>query len=65
VHDATSPSPWVLLVKDGTATRQAVTLGLRGVGSVEILGGLAEGDRVVPAGNAIRAGQRLRPVSDV
>jgi HlyD family secretion protein len=65
VHDATSPSPWVLLVKDGTATRQAVTLGLRGSGSVEILGGLAEGDRVVPAGNAIRAGQRLRPVSDV
>jgi HlyD family secretion protein len=55
----------VLLVKDGTATRQPVTLGLRGVGSVEILGGLAEGDRVVPAGNAIRAGQRLRPVSDV
>jgi HlyD family secretion protein len=65
VHDATSPSPWVLLVKDGTATRQPVTLGLRGVGSVEILGGLAEGDRVVPAGNAIRPGQRLRPVSDV
>jgi HlyD family secretion protein len=65
VRDATGPSPWVLVVKNGTATRQAVTLGLRGVGSVEILGGLAEGDRVVPAGNAIRAGQRVRPVSDV
>jgi len=64
VHDAAGPSPWVLVVKNGKATRQAVKLGLRGEGSAEILDGLAEGDRVVPAGNSIRAGQRLRPMPD-
>jgi HlyD family secretion protein len=64
VHDATGPAPWVLAVKDGRATRQAVRLGLRGEGSVEIVEGLAEGDLIVPAGNAVKAGERVRPVSD-
>jgi len=64
VHDAAGASPWVFLVRDGKATRRAVRLGLRGEGSVEILDGLAEGDLVVHSGNAIRAGERLRPVPD-
>ena len=37
-------------------------LGLRGTGWVEIRSGLKPGDRVVPAGAAIRPGQGLRPV---
>jgi len=60
VRDESGPAPWVLVVRDGRAQRQPVRLGLRGEGSVEIVEGLAEGDAVVPAGSAIKAGQRLR-----
>jgi HlyD family secretion protein len=62
VRDATGASPWVLLVRDGRAMRQRVELGLRGTGWVEVLSGLAPGDRVVPAGAAVKPGGRLRPV---
>jgi HlyD family secretion protein len=63
VHGATGPAPWVLQVKNGRAVRQAVKLGLRGEGTVEILEGLAAGDVVVPTGNPrVKAGQRVRPV---
>ena len=63
VHDATAPSPWVLVVKGGRAHKQAVKLGLRGEGSVEVTEGVAEGDLVVPAAAArISSGSRLRPV---
>jgi HlyD family secretion protein len=61
VRDATGPAPWVLQVKQGSAHRQPVKLGLRGDGSVEILDGLAEGDLVVPSTAPVRAGDRLRP----
>jgi HlyD family secretion protein len=61
VRDATSPSPWVLVVRQGTARRQAVKLGLRGDGAVEVLSGLAEGDFVVPSSmTRIKEGSRLR-----
>ena len=61
VRDASGSSPWVLLVAEGRAVRRGVKLGMRGEGWVEILGGLGEGDRVVPASNPrIKAGQRLR-----
>jgi HlyD family secretion protein len=63
VHDATGPAPWVLVVRRGAAQRQPVKLGLRGEGSVEVLGGLAEGDLVVPTSvSRIKAGSRLRAV---
>ena len=62
VRDASGASPWVLLARDGRAVRTAVKVGMRGEGWVEILGGLGEGDRVVPASNPrIKAGKRLRP----
>ena len=64
VRDAAGVSPWVFLVKDGKATRRAVKLGLRGEGSVEILDGLVEGDRVVPAGAPVGEGRRVRAVPD-
>lgn len=63
VHDLTGPSPWVLVVRRGAARRQAVKLGLRGEGSVEVLEGLADGDLVVPtSATRVKAGSRLRAV---
>jgi HlyD family secretion protein len=63
VHDLTGPSPWVLVVRGGAARRQAVKLGLRGEGSVEVLDGLAEGDLVVPtSATHVKPGSRLRAV---
>jgi HlyD family secretion protein len=63
VHDSTSGSPWVLVVRDGRAREQAVRSGLRTDDQIEILGGLSEGDLVVPVAAGVRAGQRIRPVS--
>lgn len=64
IHDAAGPAPWVLVVRRGSAHKQVVKLGLRGEGSVEIVDGLAEGELVVPAGNGVKPGQRLRPASN-
>ena len=61
VHDLTGAQPWVLLVKDGRAARLAVSLGLRGNGRLEVLAGIAPGDRLVPASNPlVTAGERVR-----
>lgn len=60
VRDPDSGKPWVLVARDGIATRAEVSLGLSGIGRVEILTGLAEGDPVVlPSGGALE-GDRLR-----
>jgi HlyD family secretion protein len=65
VRDADRAEPWVLAVQDGTAVRVPVTLGLRGVGAVEILKGLSEGDTAIlqteksVAGDKVRAGKPL------
>jgi len=60
VRDAEG-SPWVLVVREGRAVRQDVTLGLRGEGMVEIVGGLRDGEAVVPGGAArIKPGMRAR-----
>lgn len=59
VRDTAGPAPWVLVVRKDHAVRQPVKLGLRGEGSVEILDGLAEGEEVVPAASAIKAGQHV------
>lgn len=61
VRDAASDHPTVLKLVNGHVTRQAVTLGLRGGGLVEVASGLAEGDVVVAQGTA-RIGARVRPV---
>lgn len=44
----------------GRASAFAVKLGVRGEGRVEVLGGLAEGDRVVADPTGLQEGQRLR-----
>ncbi len=61
IHDLDSGKPWVMVIRDRHAQKQAVKLGLTGAGQVEVLEGVAAGDRLVPAGNtAIKAGQRVR-----
>lgn len=60
VRDA-STAPWVLVVRDGRAVRQNVTLGIRGSGASEVTGGLKEGDIVLSGAEKISVGSRVRP----
>ena len=54
-------APWVLLVRDGHAVKIPVTLGLRGLGVVQVLTGLTSGDHLVPgAASTVQDGDRLR-----
>lgn len=54
VREADSAKPWVLAVRDGRAQRVAVNVGLAGIGQVEILSGLKEGDQaILPASGAL------------
>jgi HlyD family secretion protein len=62
VRDLAGASPWVLKVAKDRARKQPVTVGLRAITHVEIAAGLAPGDMVVPAGVALREGERVRPV---
>ena len=61
VRDADREAPWVLALQDGRAVRVPVTLGLRGVGAVEIVKGLAEGQQVIPQAEKAAPGDRVRP----
>lgn len=61
LHDASGTTPWVLVLRQGRAVRQPVSLGLRGDEQVEVLSGLHPGEPLVPAALALyRPGQRLR-----
>ena len=60
VRDTDSPAPWVLLLRGDEAVRQPVTVGLRGVGSVEIAEGLNEGDEAIPQTEKALLGDRVR-----
>jgi HlyD family secretion protein len=61
VRELTGAQPWVLMVKDGRSIRQPVKLGLRGDGRLEIVEGVAPGDRLVPASNPlVTTGERVR-----
>ncbi len=66
VRDLDKGEPWVMVVRDGHARKQAVTLGLTGTGQVEVLDGIAVGDRLIPTtgDTAIRIGQRVRTTDD-
>jgi len=64
VRDANSAQPWVLAVDGWRAQRRAVKLGLKGDGRVEVLDGVAPGDRLISASQAtVRSGQRVRAVA--
>jgi HlyD family secretion protein len=60
VFDAASNHPWVLVAAAGHAAKSPVTLGLKGEGRVEILDGVAQGDRLIPAVAGVAPGQRVR-----
>jgi HlyD family secretion protein len=60
VRDAEGTAPWVLVVRDGVAQKAPVTLGLRGVGQVEVTSGVAEGDVLIPATEKAAPGDRVR-----
>ena len=65
VRDPGSASPWVYVVADGHVKKRAVKLGLKGEGVAEILEGLREGERVVPASvERLRDGQAVRTRAD-
>jgi len=63
LHGADTAQPWVLKLVSGHARRQAVRLGLRGTGLVEVLEGLQPGDQLVPPAAGVREGGRLRTAS--
>lgn len=61
VRDASSDTPWVLVLQEGRAARREVRLGLKGEGRVEVVEGLQEGDVVVTSPpRQVRPGQRAR-----
>ena len=53
-------SPWALVVRDGRASRQPVTLGIRGDGRVQVLTGLAPGEWVISPAAEVGPGRRVR-----
>jgi HlyD family secretion protein len=61
VRDVGTERPWVLRLEGDRVVRRGVRIGLRGQDVVEILEGLAEGDRVVPTIEAgVEDGMRVR-----
>jgi len=61
VRDAAGTKPWVMVVADGRAQRRDVKLGMRGgSGQVEVLDGLAPGERVIPATETVHPGRKVR-----
>jgi HlyD family secretion protein len=64
VRDANSAQPWVLAVDGWQARRRAVKLGLKGDGRIEVLEGVAPGDRLISAADGmVRDGQRVRAIA--
>lgn len=60
MHDAARDMPWVLVVENARAVRRVVKLGLNSGGYSEVLTGLREGDRVLPASALISDGEHVR-----
>lgn len=63
IRERGAAQPWVLVVRDGRASRAEVRLGLEGEGVVEIVEGVRSGERVIPSTAPVREGQRVRASS--
>jgi len=57
VHDLYTGAPWVFKVVDGKIQKTAVSLGLKSIGSCEVLTGLVSGDMVVMNSNQTLQGE--------
>ena len=55
-----SSQAWVMAMREGRAQRANVSLGLRGVGTVEVLSGLEEGEQVITPESGAQDGERVR-----
>lgn len=65
VIGAASPDAFVWLIEGERLTKRPVKLGIRGEGALEITAGLREGaEVVVPRGEPLRQGQRVRTEHD-
>ena len=64
VRGTDGDSPYVLVIREGRAESVPVELGLRGVGTVEIAKGLAEGVQVIRPSSQAIAGERVRARSE-
>lgn len=62
VRSADGDSTWVLVVRDARAAELRVKTGLRGVGTIEIVDGLRQGDAVILPTSPAMAGDRVRAV---
>ncbi len=51
---------YALVNRDGRAEKVALTLGLQGIGTTQVVAGLAAGDRVITPSTAVDAGDRVR-----
>ena len=60
MFDATSATPWVLIVADGRASQRRVKIGRAEDGRVEIVDGVKAGDRLIASGAGIAPGERVR-----
>jgi HlyD family secretion protein len=60
VRDASTPTPWVLALRDGRAVKVPVKLGLRGSDRVEIASGVQPGERVIAGSTNVAPGARVR-----
>ena len=63
VFDAAGPHPWVLVATDHHAVKTPVALGAKGEGNVEIVDGVAAGDRLVSAASGVLPGAWIRIAS--
>ena len=59
VRQLQTDAPWVLVVRDGTATKTSVRIGLQTQGRVVVAEGLKAGDQVV-LNREVEAGSRVR-----
>lgn len=57
-----TPTPWVVVVREGRAARTDVDVGLRAGDFVEILGGVGAGDRVVTSPADVEVGTSVEEV---
>ncbi len=65
VHDAATSAPWLYVVEADRLAKKNVKLGIRGMGDVEVVEGLAEGALVVmPDGRIHPPNQRVRTERD-